>query len=141
MPQPLQRCALRSPGASPSPSHPTPTTPLFSPPLACCAAGQPGHGRTIRNSGEHKAKNPVGTSGALPFDPKEPLNTDDITVDTPVASPTPAAEATPAVPEPKTQTLAEYEAAKAGLRQGALFAVVEEDKSALEAQFKGKPVS
>ena len=90
----------------------------------------------------HQPQNPVGESGIRVEDPKVPLNVEDIAVDanTPVASPE-ASSPTPAAPEVKTVSLEEYERQKAEKRQGALFAVGEEDKSKLEAQFKGKPVS
>lgn len=80
-------------------------------------------------------------------DPTIPENPDeilaDVAADEAVAMAAEAAPAAPAVPEPKVKTMEEYlkEKQQSGARAGALFAVVEEDKSALAAQFKGTPVS
>ena len=136
-------CPARWRAAPPPISRPPPPHPCTPPPApARCAPPadkKPLHGRTIRNTGEHQSKNPEGRTGEFVEDAKVPLNTDEITVEG--STPLPSAEAAPAAPpapEVKTQTLEEYERAKAALRQGALFSVVEEDKSKLEAQFSGK---
>jgi len=79
-------------------------------------------------------------------DPTIPENPDQIADDVAAdeAAAMAAESATPATPVPegpKIKTLDQYLKEKRSSRASALFAVAEEDKSALESQFKTAPVS